>query len=278
MFADDVQLYLSFEKPVVNAAVFRMNQDLHAVNEWARANFLSLNARKSQAIVFSENGTLPTDTVFLPWVLLGGSVIPYADKVLNLGMLMDKRMVFKDQVDQICARVFSRLRSLWPLSQMFPLKTRLLLVRLLVIPAFTYGECVYSTNLSAVDERSLERAFSACIRFAYRLRRYDSTRCYVDKLLGAPILTFLKQRRCSALHALVVNKEPSYLFGKLTRGNSSRSGVFVVPRHCTAQYNDSFFVSTLRDYNSLPLCMRKLNSATKFSRDCLDHLHARPPT
>jgi len=187
-------------------------------------------------------------------------------------------MAFGDQVDQVCGRVFSRLRSLWPLSHLFPLKTRLLLVKLLVIPAFTYGECVYSTNLSAAHERSLERAFSACVRFAYRLGRYDSTRRYAHKLLGAPILTYLKQRRCSALHSLVRNKEPSYLVNKLVRGSSSRSGVFVIPRHCTGQYNDSFFVSTIRDYNSVPLAIRKLNSATRFSRACLDCFTARLPS
>lgn len=147
----------------------------------------------------------------------------------------------------------------------------------LVIPAFSYGECVYATNLGAEDVKSLERAFSACLRFVYRLRRYDSTRCYANNLLGAPIMTFLKQRRCSALHSLLKSEEPSYLFDRLTRGSSTRSNVIVIPRHSSAQYNRSFFVRTLSDYNSLPVCIRRLDSVRGFSRACLDYFSQAMP-
>ncbi len=37
-----------------------------------------------------------------------------ADKVLNLGIVMDKKLSFKDQVNEVCSKVFERLRSLWP--------------------------------------------------------------------------------------------------------------------------------------------------------------------
>lgn len=268
MFADDVQLYLSFKKTALNAAVFRMNQDLYAVNRWAREYFLT------QSIVFSETGGVMLDSERLPCVLLGGKVVPYADKVLNLGIIMDRAMSFSDQVSVICSRVFSRLRSLWPLSHIFPQKTRLTLVKSLVIPAFTYGECVYSSNLSAVDLRSLERAFSACVRFVYRLRRYDSTRDYTNGILGAPITTYLRQRRCSALHSIIKTRMPSYLFDKLCHGSSVRSGVFLIPRHSSTQYNRSFFVRTVSDYNAIPTSVRALYSLPGFSRACLARFSA----
>lgn len=269
MFADDVQLYMPFEKTSLNAAVFRMNQDLYAVNKWACENFLTLNAKKSQSIVFSESGGVMLDSERLPFVLLGGKVVPYADSVLNLGLMMDKAMSFSEQVGVVCSRVFSRLRSLWPLSHIFPQKTRLTLVKSLVIPAFTYSECVYTSNLSAIDVRSLERAFSACVRFVYKLRRFDSTRDYANGILGAPIMTYLRQRRCSALHGIVKTRMPSYLFDKLCRGNSVRSGVFLIPRHSSTQYNRSFFVRTVSDYNAIPTSVRELNSPASFSRACL---------
>lgn len=125
--------------------------------------------------MFSELSDALLKLQFFPKVVLNGVVVPYSDKVLNLGLHMDKRMSFGNQVDEICRKVFSRLRALWPNGHLFPVKTRLMLVRSLIVPAFTYGECIYSTNLSAGHVRSLERAFSACVRFVYGLRRYDST-------------------------------------------------------------------------------------------------------
>ena len=182
---------------------------------------------------------------------------------------MDKKLSFKGQVNRICSKVFSRLRSLWPNSYLFPVKTRLMLVKTLVVPAFTYGECVYSTNLSVEDQKLLERAFSACIRFVFGLRRYDSTRDFVNRILGCSLMTYVRQRRCSALHGIVKSGMPPYLFDKLVRGTSSRSGVFVLPRHSTRQYNRSFFVRTVSDYNSLPVSVRSIGSVKKFGDACL---------
>lgn len=272
MFADDVQLFHSFERPNLNGAIFRMNQDLYEVSKWARRNFLSLNARKSQAIVFSELSDALLKLDLFPRILLDGVVIPYSDTVLDLGLLMDKKLTFKSQVDAICSNVFSRLRSLWPNGHLFSVKIRTMLVKSLIMPAFTYGECVYSTNLSVSDVRSLERAYSACVRFVYGLRRYDSTRRYVSKVLGCPLMSYIKHRRCCAVHSIAKLNAPSYLSDKLVRGTSSRSAVFVIPRHSSRQYNRSFFVRAVSDYNSLPVEVRKIGSVAGFGRACLDYV------
>lgn len=268
MFADDVQLFYSCPKNAFNEAVFRVNQDLYAVNRWARDNCLRLNAKKTQAIVFDESNDELFSPRLLPRILLGGVVVPFAERVLNLGLMMDKEMMFKDQVGEVCSKVFARLRSLWPNSHIFSQRTRLMLVKSLVLPAFTYGDSIYSTNLSALSVRSLEGAFNACVRFVYRLRRYDSTRDYVDKLLGCPIMTYLKRRRCSFLHGLALTREPGFLYDKLSIGTSARSRLFVIPRHVSAQYNRSFFVRTVSDYNSIPSRIKRLTSLSGFNSAC----------
>lgn len=271
LFADDVQLFLSFERGRINEAVFRMNQDLYEVSRWVSSNFLSLNPKKSQAIVYSELSDVILKPQFFPRIVLNGVVIPYLDSVLNLGLLMDKKLTFKGQVNRVCSKVFSMLRSLWPNSYLFSAKTRLLLVKTLIVPAFTYGECVYSTNLSAVDVKSLERAFSACVRLVYGLRRYDSTRDFVDGIFGC---SFIRQRRCAALHNIVRSEAPLYLFDKLVRGRSPRCDGFVLPRHSSMQYNHSFFVRTVSDYNSLPVNVRNIGSAKGFGKACLGCLNS----
>ena len=162
MFADDVQLFESFPIEDIVEAVRRMNEDLLSVSRWAQENSLVLNAKKPQAIIFVENGT----NVVAPPVLLDGVEIPYSSVVLNLGLNIDKRLLFKEHVKELCSKVFFRLRSLWLNCHFFPLKTRLALVKSLIVPLFTYAESVYSTNLQAGDIHIVERAFSACVRFA----------------------------------------------------------------------------------------------------------------
>ena len=150
-----------------------------------------------------------------------------------------------------------------------------MLVRSLVLPAFTYSESVYSTNLSASNVRSLERAFSACVRFVYSLRRYDSTREYIGGILGCSLMTYLKQRRCCFIHAMSRSEQPPYLFEKLCIGRSSRNRVFVIPRHSSAQYNRSFFVRAVSDYNSIPMGVKSLVSQSGFDRASREYFNAR---
>lgn len=184
---------------------------------------------------------------------------------------MDRRLTFKDQVGQVCSNVFARLRSLWPNSHVFSQRTRLMLVKSLVMPAFSYCDSVYSTNLTASAVRSLEGAFNACVRFVHRLRRYDSTRDHVCGLLGCSLMTYFKRRCCSFMHSLVLTREPGFLYDKLSRGRSVRSRQFVIPQHSTAQYNRSFFVRTVADYNSIPASVRALTSLPRFRSVCRDY-------
>lgn len=94
MFADDVKLFESFPVEDIVESVQKLNEDLLSVSRWAQENFLTLNASKSQAIIFVENGA----NVDAPPVLLDGVEIPYASVVLNLGLNMDVRMLFKRHV------------------------------------------------------------------------------------------------------------------------------------------------------------------------------------
>lgn len=170
--------------------------------------------------------------------------------------------------------MFARLRSLWHHGSVFSQKVRLMLVKSLVLPAFTYCDAVYSTNLLASDSRLLEGAFSACVRFVYGLRRYDSTRVRVDELLGCPLMTYLRCRRCLFMHGLVLSREPEFLFGRLIDGRSTRSRQFTIPRHVSAQYNRSFFIRTVADYNAIPVGVRMLNSLPRFTAACRDHFRS----
>lgn len=262
MFADDVQLFESFPVEDMVEAVRRMNEDLLSVSRWAQENSLVLNAGKSQAIIFIENGA----NVNAPPVLLNGVEIPYSSFVLNLGLSMDNRMLFKEHVKDLCSKVFFRLRSLWPNGNFFPLKARLALVKSLIVPLFTYADSVYSTNLQAGDIRAIERAFSACVRFVYRLRRYDSTEGFKERLLGCSIFDYLRYRQCLFLHNLMMRKTPNYLYSKLQRGQSSRNLIFVLPRNVSLQYNRSFFVRSVSNYNSLPESLKRLSSIVSFRR------------
>lgn len=233
---------------------------------WANENGLLLNARKTQAIVFS-NSTIRT---ILPNIVIDGTYITHSTNVLNLGVTMDVGLSFDAHVKQLSSKVFSRLRSLWPSHNVLSWQVKLMLIKSLIIPLFTYCDSVYSTNLNATSVRVLERAFSACIRFVFSIGRDCSIDQHVNRVLGCPIMDYLKYRRVVLVFKLLLDKVPEFLYDKLQP--SSRSNILILPRHSTAQYNKSFFVNSVSDYNALPNLIKQTNSISSFKTRCLEHM------
>lgn len=82
---------------------------------------------------------------------------------------MNTDLTYAAHANEISAKVFPRLRSFWPNHHILPLSTRLMLVKSLILPLFTYCHSVYTSNLKAKSIRVLERAFAACVRFVLRI-------------------------------------------------------------------------------------------------------------
>lgn len=262
MFAEDVQLYYSFSDADVADAERKINEDVSAVCAWARENGLLLNAGKTQAIAFSNSA--------VTGIVIDGTTVNFSNNVLNLGVTMDANLLFNSHVKQLSSKVFARLRSLWPSINILSWQTRLMLVKSLIIPLFTYCDSVYSTNLDADSVRVLTCAFSACTRFVFAIGRRCSVNEHLNRVVGCPIIEYLKYRRLVFVFKLIMNKAPKYLYDKLQP--STRSNVLILPRHSTAQYNKSFFVNAVSSYNALPTIVKQSNTLATFKNRCFERI------
>lgn len=264
MFADDVQLYYSFAETDFADAERKINEDISAVCEWARDNGLLLNVSKTQAIAFSNFAVRTA----LPTIAVNGTTVAYSDNVLNLGVNMDVNLLYHAHVKRLSSKVFSSLRSLWPNMSILTWRTRLMLVKSLIVPLFTYCDSVYATNLSAKSIRVLTSAFSSCIRFVFAIGRRGSVNEHLNRIVGCPIMEFLKYRRLVLIFKLLINKAPDYLYNKLQM--SARSSVLILPRHSTTQYNKSFFVNAVSSYNALPTLVKQSSTLNGFKSRCFE--------
>lgn len=269
MFADDVQLYYSCTEREVTDAFAKINDDIAAVCSWAGENGLLLNAKKTQAIVFT-NGTL---RVMMPNIVIHGVTVNYSDNVRNLGAIMDVNLSFGAHARDISAKVFSRLRSLWPNHYILSWQTRMMLVKSLILPLFTYCGSIYSTNLSATSIQVVERAFAACVRFVFGIRRRGSISEHLYRILGCSIMEFLKFRSIVCIFKLLAEKSPGYLYNNFQP--SRRSSLLIIPRHTSSQYNKSFFVKAVSEFNLLPNAIKQTSSLASFKRRCFEYLTRR---
>ena len=154
------------------------------------------------------------------------------------------------------------------------MRARVGLVRSLLVPHFTYCDAVFFDGLRSSDKKSLERAFNACVRFAFGLRKRESVRGHVDDILGCGLMRYLEYHTLTFLHNLILRKAPAYLHSELRMCGSARTFAVNVPRTST-RLHDSLFVSGVVRYNALPVSARRTGSMDAFKSCCFDHVRRR---
>ncbi|XP_018406192.1 PREDICTED: RNA-directed DNA polymerase from mobile element jockey-like [Cyphomyrmex costatus] len=89
IFTDDTQLYLSTPISRINDTVQLINSDTAELLKWTHDYGLTLNARKTKAIILGSTQNLASfNGLLLPPIIVGTEVIPYSDHVMNLGVII----------------------------------------------------------------------------------------------------------------------------------------------------------------------------------------------
>jgi Reverse transcriptase (RNA-dependent DNA polymerase) len=152
IYADDVQIYLSGKEEN------QINTDLASISDWSTRNGLCLNSQKTQVMAIYRN-----EPSSLPAVKVGDTIIPYSTKVKNLGVLMNCKLTWDDQISSFVSGVYGALSRLWCSADFTPVETRRRLVLALVLPKFQYCDVLYSQS-SEGNKNRLNRLYNSCAR------------------------------------------------------------------------------------------------------------------
>jgi hypothetical protein len=122
----------------------------------------------------------------LPAVLVHGRTVPYSPSVKNLGLTMDNRFSWLDQVNCVRRNVGFVLSRHWQFADVTPpVMTRKKLVQSLLIPHVLYCDVIYSRASVEVNRR-LNVAINSCVRYIFGVLQintpYQSNAQYCDVL------------------------------------------------------------------------------------------------
>jgi hypothetical protein len=88
LFTDDDKIYYSFHPDDIGGTVRTVNEDLMAIQRWALANDLSLNASKTQFLLCGSPHKL--------MLFLNGAELTFSEVVKNMGVLFDDSLSGRD--------------------------------------------------------------------------------------------------------------------------------------------------------------------------------------
>lgn len=259
LYADDVQLYHSFQPHDISDTVKRINGDLARVLQWSESNSLVLNPRKSKYMLLGTKARLEK-LVNVPLnIQVGGVDVECVSEARSLGLILDKHLRFESHVAECVRNCFYRLRSLYRIRPYLSEEVRITLCESLILSKLNYCDVVYGSCLLVKTEKLIQRVQNACARFCFRI----PPRTHVTPYLNSSNLLKMKARAklhlAALLFGLINTKVPSYLYQKLKwvqdysrYAKRDCTHVFVTPRHKLVAFRGSFRFAASRCWNDLP--------------------------
>lgn len=255
LYADDIQLYLSFPPQDTSTAEAKINSDLINIHHWATSNRLIVNPSKCQHILLGSKHLLRcVDDLVLN---IAGVKIPNLNSVINLGLVLDSQLGFTGNVSHLCKKAYYSWKQLLPYRDVLDSSTKLLLVESLVLSLLNYADVVYGPYITSTDGYRLQKIQNLCMRFVTYIPRFSRVTPYLRRYHCLKI----NERRFLHYANLVLNiintECPSYLFDKLNKRSLMHDlnlrhvdSTLAIPSHSTSFFKHGFSYLAAYTYNN----------------------------
>ena len=270
LYADDTQVYLSFDPRDEDKAKSRLEKCINEVRVWMAQNSLKLNDSKTDFVIFGTKSNLAKCSTSS--VTIGDCDIESSDCVKNIGATMDKHLSLEKQVNLTCKSAWFNLYQLGKLKpyltndQLKSAMQAFVISKLDMNNSLLIGSPTYLTN----KLQSVQNAAAKCI---YGIGRREHVTPPLRELHWLPVKYRIEFKILLLVYKSLHNKGPEYLkqllevYAPPRLLRSSASHLLVVPRTKLKTYGDrAFSVAGPRLWNSLPNLVKEAESVDSFKR------------
>ena len=264
LFADDTAIF--FSAKCVKELEKTINQELVNVSHWLIANKLSLNLKKSNALLFRKKNDSNELNLNL---VLNGVPIEEKQKAKYLGIIMDNKLTFEDHIKHIKSKLIKGNAILAKVRHFIPAYLLINTYNAHIQPHIDYGHNLWGyaaqchlDNIVTQQKRSLRIMHFKDWRF-----RGSSTLFLQSKILpiSKQILLNSGKTLWKAAHGLICPTLQS-LFKKKSPIS------FHLPFKRLDVSQNSIFYSGVRSWNSIPAKIRASPSVNSFKKEYKDYL------
>ena len=129
---------------------------------------------------------------------------------VNVGSFLDFHVLlcWDDHLNNISSKVHFILHGLFKFAYLTPERTKIKIVKSLILPYFLYVDVLLGCPSSMCIKR-LNVIFNSCIRYVCNIRRRDHVSPYSSVILGCTLVKYLKYRNCLYMYNLLTTESPS---------------------------------------------------------------------
>ena len=129
LYAEDTTAYASNTN--ITALELSLNQDLEKLSSWFASNHLTVNGKKTQAMILGDSDQEPV-------LQIGDSPIEINDSLNILGVHIDNKLSFKDHISAILKKVYAKTPSSETTKKLVPAAVALMLYKAYILPHLEY--------------------------------------------------------------------------------------------------------------------------------------------
>lgn len=155
LYADDTQLYLSFDPSQCLEAMDKINQDIVSLLEKSKSHSLNINATKTSVLVFGQPNVRSEVSERILINIDGHNVSPTV-KAKNLGLIFDSSLRFKPHINNCIRLAYMNLKMIYSNRYYLSQKVKTILCESLVLSRFNFADTVYGPCIDADDNRRIQ--------------------------------------------------------------------------------------------------------------------------
>ena len=277
IYADDTQVYLSFDLKDADNALQKLNACLSDIRSWMIKNKLKINDDKTEFLIIASphsHKQLSDDH----HLTVGNSSIAPSSSAKNLGVIFDDKMNMEKQVSNICKSANFQLRNIGAIRNCLNDKAASQLVHSLITSRLDYCNSLLG-GISDTQIERLQRVQNNAARIVAKLKKYDHISPTLQSLHWLPVKYRIEFKTLLLTYRILNDSAPSYLKNLISPYQPSRplrSGdklLLSVPRSKTKSYGDRCFsFRAPKTWNDLPLEIRSSQSIDTFKSSVKTHL------
>ncbi len=280
IYADDSQIYFSFNDEDQDAATSRIEACVADIRSWMVTNKLKLNDGKTEILHLSSRFTSPSEA---PSLRVGEDDIAPAPSVRDLGVVIDEHVTMKQHVNSVCQRTSYALYSIGKLRAYLDQASAEKLIHAFVSSRIDSCNSLLF-GLPGAELDRLQRVQNAAARIITGVKGHVHMKPILRQLHWLPIRQRIIFKILLLAYKAVNGLAPSYVSDMLTihhpvrnlRSTSTECVLLKPPSTRsirTSTYGDRAFSSAApKLWNELPENIRSAKTVDRFKSLLKTHL------
>ena len=279
-YADDTQFLHSSSVYEIKTLISKIEETLNNMKKYFLANGLMLNSGKTKCILIGNRQLLshaPSNIV----IKIGDETITPCNYVKNLGVYIDRFMLFDEHMSEISKKVMGTLMYLNRISDKLDRPTRVIAVQSLVLSIITYCIRIWGTTNQTVISRAQKLHNFAAKVAKGNAKKYDHATPIIQELGWLKISEKHKFDTCTTVFKVLSGFYPSWYkyfptVHEVTESNTRQLSSLYVPKTRTDAGARKMDVLGPKMWNNLPSNFSEVGTVSSFKNKLLNLLLINP--